>query len=195
MRNLNRFSFVKFNLFALMAMLGATSAAHAGQGRVALMWSPTYTMLQSTPKLTNNGAFSPVGGGLGLTYMFSPKIGIEVEGFYLQRALSSSQTNNAYSFDALLRLEPVRWFSLGVGGYYDMYSSGTIVSLGSRVSDGDMGFKVGGGLRLPLGMYVSFLTQAFYKMGLNNQASGAFSFKYSMIQGIVGLEFHGASGK
>jgi hypothetical protein len=194
----SRFPSFRFGFAALAISVAMAASAQAGQARLGLHWAPTYTM-PSGSGVTNvpAGAFSAIGGGLGLTYMFGRMVGLEADGYFLTRGLSSTSTNNAYAVDTLLKIEPKPWLSLGVGIFYETYASGNIVSVsGRRVADSTYGLQFGGGFRFPVGMHVSLLTQAYYRLGLNNQTTVTNgNFTYSSVMGVVGIEFHGANAK
>jgi hypothetical protein len=127
--------------------------------------------------------------------MFGSKVGLEAQGFYITRYLNSSNSNSAVSSALLLRVMPVRWLGIGVGGYLDSILSGQSISIGgSRVNSLDYGLKAGGGLHIPVGAKISFLIEAYYKMGIGNMTSTVGSdFKYNMLMGQVGFEIHSAA--
>jgi hypothetical protein len=152
-------------------------------------------MTSSTVASAPAGGFSPLGGGGALGIMFGSKVGLEAQGFYITRYLNSANNNAAVATALLLRIKPVRWFGLGVGGYLDNILSGQSVSIGgSRINDMDYGLQAGGGFHFPLGSKVSLLLEGYYKLGIGNMTSAVGSeFKYNMVMGQVGLSFHGAS--
>lgn len=166
----------------------------------------------SQPVVTSlSNTFTPqlgLGGGALYEFHLFWKVGLQFGALYKTRSYLNNLSGNS-SLDGLQYLEfpvqfriwPVKFFSIGFGGYYGMgignvHQSTDRVSVqstfrGYGISGQDYGLLGSAEISIPVGASTDFFVQGQYLMSLNNlYTAGAATFKFTDIQGLAGVRFN-----
>ncbi len=142
-------------------------------------------------------------GGALVDFGLTGTISVEGGLLYVRNKYSSSASGLLYTLTIpnlqvpiFFRYHPIRFVSLGVGGYYSK-KTGTVkveTSIAgadidtSNIKD-DYGFGGSVRLHIPMGVLSTFIVDARYLQGFKDHESGPAEYKNRQLQAFAGLRF------
>ncbi len=196
-------NFKKISFLLPFGLIFLTLGAEAGP-RFSIVGAGDYSKGTETHFSGTMAAKLGYGGGALVEFRLGAKAGLEVGALYLQRKMDNtvSGTATTITFTAIeapviLRFWLNPMISLGAGGYYAQGYDKIKDSTGGAATYPDYSLLLGDygvvgvlGFNFKLGNSVALLIDGRYTLGLADTSSitGA-AFKYTDMQGLVGLRF------
>lgn len=196
-----------FKIASALVLLVGLTAAPASEAAVYAGLAGSVNMA----KLSGGGASytseTAIGyGGAIFGFNLGKKTTLEFNALYSKRSYSSSGTlvgttttlkvtTKYLEFPVLVRFWPIKWLSLGAGGYYAKQTGSVDSELtaGGRTTTGSgswsgkkADYGVLGSVSLVFGKMVCFYLDGRYYYGLANASSGTTTVNWQGMQGLVG---------